>query len=293
VSQYIRVETTNVCNLRCSFCPQSTPRGVQRGYMSAGLFRKIVSEVAPFPENRLAPFYLHICGEPLLHPSIGDFVQIVAEAGLRPVLTTNANLLDEAMASRLIAAGLKGIEFSFEGLDKDTYEAFRIRGHYAKVLGNIEGFLRLNEAAGHPVHTELVVVDIPEVAPERLEAFCRSMEPRFDTVNRAAFFDWLGQVEGPAFSRGSYSGCSAPLTDLNVLWDGRVVPCCMDVDGAMVIGDFTSMSYLEILAAEARRLLQGRLNRRELAGLACERCPVPWQGCRLRQGAKNCPTSGD
>lgn len=293
MSQYIRIETTNVCNLRCSFCPQSTAQGVVRGYMKESLFRKILQEVAPFPENRRAPFYLHICGEPLLHPHIDAFVRLAAEAGLRPVLTTNANLLEESVSIKLIDAGLSGIEFSFEGLDKATYETFRVRGKFEKVRDNIEGFLRLNDAMGHPVHTELVVVDVPAVAPQRLLDFCQAMKPRFDTVNHAAYFDWLGKVEAHDFDRGAYGGCTATQTDLNVLWDGRVVPCCMDVDGAMVIGDFTSMSYLEILAAEARRLLQGRLNRRELAGLACERCPVPWQGCRLRQGAKNCPTSGD
>lgn len=293
MSQFIRIETTNVCNLRCSFCPQSTAQGVVRGYMKENLFRKILKDVVPFPENRRAPFYLHICGEPLLHPHIDTFVRMASEAGLRPVLTTNANLLEESLSARLIEAGLKGIEFSFEGLDKATYETFRMRGKFEKVRDNIEIFLRLNDEMGHPVHTELVVVDLPGVAPQRLLDFCQSMKPNFDTVNHAAYFDWLGKVEKHDFDQSSYVVCTASQTDLNVLWDGRVVPCCMDVDGEMVIGDFNTMTYLEVLAAEARRQLQVRLNRQELIGLPCEHCPVPWQGCQVRSGATTTKLAGD
>jgi hypothetical protein len=261
--------------------------------MKESLFRKILGEVAPFPENHQAPFYLHLCGEPLLHPQIDSFVRFASDVGLRPVLTTNANLLEESISVRLIEAGLKGIEFSFEGLDKTTYESFRMRGKFEKVRHNIETFLRLNDGMGHPVHTELVVVDVPAVAPQLLLDFCQSMKPHFDTVNHAAYFDWLGKVNEHVFDRASYSGCTAPQTDLNVLWDGRVVPCCMDVDGAMVIGDFNTMTYLEVLAAEARRQLQSRLNRQDLIGLPCERCPVPWQGCQVRSGMATPEPAGD
>lgn len=286
MSQYIRIETTNACNLRCNFCPQSLDAPAKhRGMMDPALFAKIVAEVSPFQENLNAPFYLHICGEPLLHPRIERLIAIAADAGLRPMLTTNATLLKPELAERLVRSGLSGIEFSFEGADKASYESLRKGASYEAVRRNIEGFLRANDAAGHPVHTELVVVDAPSIPPKRLRDFCTEMEPFFDKVNLSGYFDWLGSMETIEYERTNYVGCPAPDIDLNVLWDGRVIPCCMDVDGAMTIGDFRTMTYLEILASPQRRSLRERLAKGDLRGLLCEKCATPWGGRAVRSDA--------
>jgi organic radical activating enzyme len=290
MSQYIRIETTNACNLRCKSCPQSLPqKGKLKGVMSVELFSKIVNQVSPFRENREAPFYLHICGEPMLHPKLTELVTIAVKAGLKGVLTTNATLLTRARSESLVASGLWGIEFSWEGLDKEAYEGFRIRANYEETKANIFGFLDANKKAGNPVRTELVVVDAPQLDATAVSRFCDSMRGTFDHVNLSGYFDWLGMMQPVSFERTRYIGCSAPDTDLNVLWDGRVVPCCMDIDGQMVIGDFRSMSYLQILATKERKNLRQRLKEGDLAGLPCDRCAVPWEVQRSPRTSKSKP----
>jgi MoaA/NifB/PqqE/SkfB family radical SAM enzyme len=44
-------------------------------------------------------------GEPLMHPRFLDMVRVVKERGLRAEVTTNALLLDDAMAAALLEAG--------------------------------------------------------------------------------------------------------------------------------------------------------------------------------------------
>lgn len=282
----IRIETTNLCNLKCRMCPQSvkTP-GVARGCMRFELFQSIVTQIAAFPENRESLFYLHICGEPLLHKDLVRFVRFAAESGLRPILTTNATLLTRDKALQLIQAGLSRIEFSFEGLDAATYESIRIGAHFEGVSKNIRTFLELNRDAGSPIHTELVIVDLPDLDPQRVKDFADRMRSDFDTVNISGYFDWLGRVDTAGFEREEYVGCSSVDSDLNVLWDGRVVPCCLDVDGAMVIGDFTKQSYLEVLSSLRRHALRERLEAGRLDNLPCNHCPVPWGGRATRKAA--------
>ncbi len=289
----IRIETTNACNLQCRMCPQSVKApGVRRGLMDSELFKKILEQLAAFPENLSALFYLHICGEPLLHPKVAEFVRFAADKGFKPILTTNATLLTPQLAEKLIKGGLHKIEFSFEGIDAPTYESIRIGAKFETVWRNIDSFLAVNNSAGHQVSTELVVVDLPDLDPMGIRAFCERMAPKFDRVNLSGYFDWLGRVPVADYARSEYVGCNATETDLNVLWDGRVVPCCQDVDGAMVIGDFRHQCFLEIMMAQQRKALAERLRCGQLSGLPCERCSVPWAGRQTRRVATSATTGG-
>jgi pyruvate-formate lyase-activating enzyme len=285
----IRIETTNACNLRCRMCPQSDKKpGVARGLMKVDLYRNIVDQIAAFPENHNALFYLHICGEPLLHKQSVEFIRYAADLGFKPILTTNATLLTTELTAKLLASGLSRIEFSFEGVTPEIFETTRLGAKYDVVHRNIMDFLEQNRAAGKPVHTELVVVDLPHVEARLLRDYCEKMRAHFDTVNLSGYFDWLGRVETVKYERSHYRGCAATDTDLNVLWDGRVVPCCMDVDGAMVIGDFTKQCYLEILADLRRHALRERLQCGQLKGLLCSQCQVPWGGRMIRETSHSC-----
>ena len=285
----IRIETTNACNLRCRMCPQSDKKpGVTRGLMKLDLYQSLVDQIAAFPENREALFYLHICGEPLLHKQIVEFIRYAADRGLKPILTTNATLLTAELTKKLLASGLSKIEFSFEGVTPEIFETTRLGAQYDAVHRNILNFLEQNRAAGKSIRTELIVVDLPHVDAQLLRDYCEVMRPHFDTVNLSGYFDWLGRVETVKYERSHYRVCTATDTDLNVLWDGRVVPCCMDVDGAMVLGDFTKQCYLEILADLRRHALRKQLQRGELKGLLCSQCQVPWGGRMIRETSNDC-----
>lgn len=282
----IRIETTNACNLRCRMCPHGLPsRKVRTGFMDRTLFERIVDQLAEHPESRDAIFYLHICGEPLLHKDILHLIRHAAHRGLKPILTTNATRLTPELSDALLESGLSKVEFSFEGMDRELYETTRVGARYEVVRNNIMTFLEKNRSRGNAVRTELVVVDLPAANVEQTREFCRRMQEHFDVVNLSGYFDWLGKVAPVPFDRGAYRGCSVMVHDLNVLWDGRVVPCCMDVDGAMQIGDFRTMHLREILASGARKRLHARLRDGRIKGLPCEVCATPWAGRRVRGGS--------
>lgn len=260
-------------------CPQSTEISRVRQMMDPDLFEKIVSEIGE--NNPNIPVCYHISGEPLLHPRVVDFIKMTADKKLLPHLVTNATLLTRDMSAKLIEAGLKNIAFSFEGINKTVYESIRVGANYEKVLGNIEAFLELNKINKRVV-TELVCVDLPNVPTNEITAFLDKMRGRFDTINRSGYFDWLGKVAKAQYEKRSYIGCSVLKSDLNVLCDGRVVPCCMDVDGKMVVGDFKTMAYKEIMCSPERLTLQAKLSSRQLNGLPCENCQTPWAGRSVR-----------
>ena len=80
------LEITNVCNLSCAFCPKTSrePR-----FVSVEEFAALIEQVQPLTDY----VYLHLMGEPLLHPQLGQILALCHRAGLKASLTTNGTLL--------------------------------------------------------------------------------------------------------------------------------------------------------------------------------------------------------
>lgn len=82
------VEITNICNLSCDFC-HGTKRTPHR--LTAAEFNYIMQRLKGHTEY----VYLHILGEPLTHPELGNIMAAVAECGIKCCITTNGTLLKE------------------------------------------------------------------------------------------------------------------------------------------------------------------------------------------------------
>ena len=104
----IYIEITNICNLNCSFCP---PTNRKKEYMNIESFQKIISKM----ENYTDYIYLHIKGEPLMHPNLKEFLELCSNKFFVNI-TTNATLL-KANKELLIDANIRQISIS---LHSDT-----------------------------------------------------------------------------------------------------------------------------------------------------------------------------
>ena len=83
----IYIEITNICNLNCEFCE---PHNRENRFMKLEEFEEILDKIVSFSSH----IYLHVKGEPLLHPDIDKFVEIAHKKGFSINLTTNATLLE-------------------------------------------------------------------------------------------------------------------------------------------------------------------------------------------------------
>ena len=105
----IYIEITSSCNLTCSFC-QETKR--DKRFMSLDEFSHVIDQVKPLTEF----IYLHVKGEPLLHPQLGDILQICHDEGMRVNITTNGTLLKKQLDT-LIAHPVHQINISMHSAD--------------------------------------------------------------------------------------------------------------------------------------------------------------------------------
>lgn len=238
----IVIEPTNSCNLRCLTCPVNVDLKREKGFMDFTFFKKIVDD-----NPQLDFIHLTFAGEPLLHPRIMDMISYAKSHGIRVRLVTNTTLLDKSVTQQILASGLDAITFSVDGAD-DTFE--RVRGvNYKAIEAKILAFIAASKAQGNLVKTEVCMVLFQETLSE-VESFQKRWERRVDWVNIQP------QIGFEKILRNRR--CRNLWRSLAVYWDGKVVPCCIDYDGAMVLGDARQESLSRIFNGPRIQALRQR-----------------------------------
>ena len=112
----VYVEITNVCNLSCTFCP-----GTRRSpaFMAPADFALVLRRLQGVTEH----IYLHVMGEPLLHPELPTLLALAGEAGYKVYVTTNGTLLGERGALLLAAPAVKKGSVSLHSMEGNGVEA--------------------------------------------------------------------------------------------------------------------------------------------------------------------------
>ena len=273
----VYLEITNVCNLSCPFCPQTkrTPR-----FMSPEEFRTAIGRIAPLTKY----VYLHLMGEPLLHPHLTELLAILREADLHAALTTNGTLIARR-ADELLAAGLYKIGISLHAWEANhgavmTPEA---RAHFAACLdfarrsaagGTITALRLWNEdradrAAQNDLNGEITQM-AREYFPGEWEYTPRGIRlAPLCYLEREEIFDW---PDTDAQASDCRVRCCGLRDQIGILSDGTVVPCCLDHEGDLALGNIFTDDPEQLLdSPRARRIREGFL-RGEAAEDFCRRC---------------------
>lgn len=285
----IYIEITNRCNLSCPFCARSSR---PRTSMEAQAFAEVLNRIRGASQF----IALHVLGEPLLHPEIEHILALCRQHGLQVNLTTNGTLLGRHRGALLAAPGLRQINFSLHGLAHlergaaaghleemidFSLEASRATGPYVSLrlwnLGAASAAAaadsdRAAAAAGWNDWllarlTAAFAAPLPGEGELRAERGIR-LAPRV-FLNPEPQFAWP-HPDGEDL--GGCGHCRGLRDHLAVLADGTVVPCCLDADGRLALGNIFNQSLADILAGpRARRMLEGFGHQRLVEPL-CRRC---------------------
>jgi organic radical activating enzyme len=155
----VHIETTNICNFRCVYCPQSNPedhfKTLGRGKMSFDDFTIILKKVInAWP---LKEIVLTRDGEPLVHPQLGQFIAHASNMGLEVTIGSNGSYFDEDRVKELIDNGLTKVKGDFCS-KKQNYEDLRKGGIWEDVLNGYHNLLKYavdNNKKFHPVLVDL------------------------------------------------------------------------------------------------------------------------------------------
>ena len=287
------IEITNACNLRCSFCPSSDCKyeansGESQGtldtgartFMSSTLFKRCITSAA---EAGIENVYLHVLGEPTLHPGFALFLKEIRTAGLTLTLTTNGTTIARTAHHILNCSAVRQVNFSthaYAELDREAAE-----NH----LRNVLDFCKIALAARPDMYINLRLWNIGDSTAGDWNSFAISrINETFGTqvapgnfCSRHKSFPVTGRLYIHEDSRFEWPGaaslekkgtCHALETHAAILHDGRMVACCLDYSGQITLGNIADQGLAEILDSPTARNIREGFEKHELRHPFCQKC---------------------
>ncbi len=265
------VEITNICNLSCPFC-HGTKRAPRT--MSADEFAEVAQKLRGYTEH----IYFHLLGEPLLHPELSEMLSIAAEKDFRCCITTNGFLIKQCADTLLGADKLYKLSVSLHSFEANGLSE-NLRAYLEDVWSVCEKLsergticaLRLwNDGGANALNDEIHAFLREKTGLDSWPETRRGSRHLCGSINleNAARFDWPDINAPEADTRF----CRGLRDQIGVLSDGTVVPCCLDADGEIGLGNIFTEELDDILSSpRAKALYEGFSNRRPSEEL-CRKC---------------------
>jgi radical SAM protein with 4Fe4S-binding SPASM domain len=285
----VYIEITSVCNLACSFCP---PTSRKADIIKLDAFNNILDQIKPHTKY----IYLHVKGEPLLHPRIDELLDASHAKGFKVNITTNGTLINKNRDKLLGKPALRQMNFSLHSFD--GHEGSTNREEY---LSTILSFAR--EAVKHNVIISFRLWNLAQdnasnAEKSRNRVTLEILEKEFNLdykieekvvpgggvkianriyINQDHEFKWPS-LQAPEDDGKGF--CHALRSQAAILVDGTVVPCCLDGEGVIDLGNIISTPFSEIVEGERANNLFDGFSRREAVEEMCRKC-----GYRKKFGA--------
>lgn len=276
----IYVEITNRCNLRCSFCaPSSRPKMV----MDPDAFAAILHRI----QGHTRHLSLHVLGEPLLHPRFADILASCHAHGMRVNLTTNGTLIGRHRQTLLTAPVLRQLNISLHSLAE--LERAAAAAHLREIID-----LAHEASRSTPLYVSLRLWNLHAASPSNVDTGTRRLlehlaaafaDGQFDPdclssqrgillaervyLNPESRFAW----PHPAMPElGQHGYCRGLRDHLAILADGTVVPCCLDGEGRLVLGNIFTQTLADILGSPRATRMREGFGHQRLVEPLCRRC---------------------
>ncbi len=265
----VYVEISNICNLSCSFCPGTTRKPKR---MNTQEFEIVLNKIKPYTDY----IYFHLLGEPLCHPDLADFLNITDKMNFKVIITTNGTLLSKnkdilinSKSHYKTVISLHSFEandnkISFNDYLENCFE-------YAKSAENKKiVVLRLWNNGGKDSLNDEILSKLENYFPKPW------VEERNGTrIGEKIYIQYGDKFDWPNLESDNVNEkvfCYGLRDQIGILADGTVVPCCLDNNGEINLGNIFESDLEEIINSEkAQKIYNGFSNRTACEEL-CKRC---------------------
>ena len=276
----VYIEISNICNLQCSFCPVVDR---DKKIMGVELFQHTLKQVAPMTEQ----VCLHLMGEPLAHPEFEQIIKICEDEKVKINLTTNGVLLNRYADLLMSSPAFHQVNFSIHSF-KDNFKDKSIMPYLTDILNfSKKAFeknpeLYINYRLWNIFETTTQNDSNKDILANIAHFFDVEIKEDIDVGsikskriwNRVYLhFDSRFEWPHPLMPLQSNKGfCHALSSHIGIHADGKVVPCCLDKEGRLDLGNCSEKSLEEILNGMRARNMREGFAQRKLAEDLCQRC---------------------
>ncbi len=275
------IEISNICNLQCTFCPE-----VERDkkILTKDQFQKILQQVLPYSEQ----ICLHLMGEPLAHPEFLDILKICEHEGAKVNLTTNGTYLSKYdFNSFLSSKALRQINFSIHSY-RDNFPARDIKPYLYDILMFSREALKakpelyVNFRLWNVQGTKQMATENQEIIDYICEFFQTPINEKVDVgfkknklITGRIYFHFDSRFRWPSLGdpeQGDKGFCHALSQQIGIHADGTVVPCCLDKEAIMNLGNILETPFEEILKSNRLMSMNQGFKNYQLKEELCRKC---------------------
>jgi radical SAM protein with 4Fe4S-binding SPASM domain len=283
----VYIEVSNICNLKCHFCPE-----VERAQqiLSIENFENIVSQVKDFTDQ----VCLHVMGEPLAHPQFSKLISICTSHNLKVQITTNATLLNAKNLEALLSPSVRQVNISLQSFAanlKPTDEQTQL-DRYLKAIFNFTDLVRLERP---DLYVQFRMWNEGAIENEREEQMnekmLASLEQHFSRVIDQSKINLRFKKTAPLGGRFSVQFdsrfrwpnlsdemitdqgfCHALTSHIAIHADGTIVPCCLDKEARINLGNIYETAFSEVLKSPRLQAMKLGFASGVLCESLCQRC---------------------
>lgn len=251
----IYVEITNICNLNCSFCAKTSRK---KEFVSVENFKILLDKL----KGHTKYLYFHIMGEPLNHPNINELINI-ASKNFEVNITTNGTLLEKISDNK----NIRQINISLHSNQDNTDDYLNYIFKYSEKLLKNNTIINYRIWVKGKKYEEIVDtinkfynIDIYKIKNK--------------TIKKNLFIDYPKEFIWPSQNREQeYSGtCKGTIDHLGILVDGTVVPCCLDNEGIINLGNIYENELEEILNSDKFIQIKEGFKQNKRIHPLCKKC---------------------
>ena len=239
----VYVEITNICNMNCSFCHGHSREPRQ---MSIDEFSLILEKL----KEQTKYIYYHLMGEPTTHPRLSEFIKLAGKYGYKSIVTTNGTLLNKCGDS-LLNSGAHKINISLHSFENGSAE------DYEKYVSELANFAKKAAEKGVIVVFRLWNRGFDDGKNEKAFKLLKenisgewANNTRGIRIRNKIHIEWGERFEWPDMNadiKGDRFSCYALKDQFGILVDGTMVPCCLDSEGTINLGNIFCDDVNDIL----------------------------------------------
>jgi radical SAM protein with 4Fe4S-binding SPASM domain len=277
----VHIEITNICNLKCTFCP---PKILPNGTMSLEKFDDLNFQLKPYTKE----LAYHMVGDPLVLSNLHEYLNISLKHDLKVNITTTANNINEKHYSTLMNPTIKQINFSI-----NSYNANSHKKTLDEYLNPILDFVKFAQEQKHGYFINFRIWNLDEeksakefntkVFDKINETFNTNINiedvykerPKNIRIDRKIFFNFDEYFNWPSLQNEIVSTkgfCYGLDSHFGILTSGDVVPCCLDQNACINLGNTNTSQISDILNSNRVKAIQNGFRKNIVVEELCQKC---------------------
>lgn len=275
------VEITNICGLSCSFCP---PKTEPTATMDLMFFKKVVEELSIYSDE----IALHVMGDPMVLSNLDAYLDIAQNAKLKVMITTSGFYLDAARRATLFHPVIRQVNISLNSFNKNSVSR-SFESYMEPVLQLCDE--KLSRKKDFFINLRLWNLDTAQSEHDFNQRLFNFLEKHFaldqgeilsqisgerQSIRLASkillhfdrYFEWPN-LNNTIVGDGYCQGLNKQIA---VLTDGRVVPCCLDSEGIIELGNLHATNLGKILTSKRSHTIREGFSKGVCSEELCQKC---------------------